>query len=92
MSIARQAYVIKACVNVLLVRAGTTKLRNYFSATTRPAATMSLIEKLNDPGFFEACIPALQNTVRMASPGHRIMITDLTPLGMLEDMTKGRVE
>lgn len=75
-----------------IVRAGTKRLSDYFAATTRPAAVMSLINELNDSRFFKQRLRAMQRLVEVSALGQTLCITTLTPLGMLEDMTKGRVE
>lgn len=74
------------------VRAGTKRLCEYFAASKRPAATISLIDELNDVEFSTQRLTAMHHIVQMSGPDQHMMITDLTPLGLLEDMTKGRIE
>lgn len=67
-------------------------MRDYFAAAIRPAAVMALIKKLNDPEFFEQRLRAMQHLVEMSALSEHLFFTTLTPLGMLENMTKGRYE
>lgn len=53
---------------------------------------MLMIQKLNDPDFFPERIAAMHQLLASFPHGEQLRITGSTPLGMLEDMTAGRVE
>ena len=74
------------------VRAGTRALQTYFARARRPAATLLLLEQLNDANFARTRSTWMRQLVKTALPGSEMALAESTPLGMLEDMIKGRVE
>ena len=74
------------------MRAGISRLKAYFSPARRPAAVLLLLQQLNNADFIRERSTAMAQLVKDALPGNDVTLSQLTPLGRLEDMTRGGVE
>ncbi|KAK0260730.1 hypothetical protein LTR35_017947 [Friedmanniomyces endolithicus] len=76
-------------VVMYLLRAGVCKLQIYFASATRPAAILLLLQALNDTDMIRQHADQMRHLISKALPSQESRIGQMTPLGMLQKMTRG---
>ncbi|KAK0886983.1 hypothetical protein LTR02_017651 [Friedmanniomyces endolithicus] len=74
---------------VYLLRAGVRKLQDYLASATRPAAILLLLQRLNDADVIRRHGDRMRHLISAAQPGNESRLGQMTPLGMLQEMTAG---
>ena len=75
--------------NPLVERLGSRKWKEYLGSSKRPMAIMLLVKELNDSNYMAEHLHWMHHLISKALPGKESYFQQLTPLRMLQDLSRG---